>query len=110
MTIGRAANILIVTTVLLFMALPILVIAVLSFSSASYLTFPPPAFGVRWYRDYLGSAEWLALDHPTIADIACFPYIALGHEGRAPIGDRPGVLAWTQRIKALPGFVGMPAI
>jgi glutathione S-transferase len=58
----------------------------------------------------LKGREWLALDHPTIADIACFPYIALGHEGRAPIGDRPGVLAWTKRIKALPGFVGMPAI
>jgi glutathione S-transferase len=58
----------------------------------------------------LKGREWLALDHPTIADIACFPYIALGHEGRAPIGDRQGVLAWTQRIKALPGFVSMPAI
>src|ERR1700683_4277072 len=60
MTIGRAANIMIVTAVLLFMALPILVIAILSFSSASYLTFPPPAFGVRWYRAYLGSRDWLA--------------------------------------------------
>jgi putative spermidine/putrescine transport system permease protein len=49
-----------VTAVLLYMALPILIIMVLSFSSASYLTFPPPAFGVRWYRAYLGSAEWLA--------------------------------------------------
>jgi len=58
----------------------------------------------------LKGREWLALDRPTIADIACFPYVALGHEGRVPIGDRPGVLAWTQRIKALPGFVGMPAI
>jgi glutathione S-transferase len=58
----------------------------------------------------LQGREWLALEHPTIADIACFPYVALGHEGRAPIGDRPGVLAWTRRIKALPGFVGMPAI
>ena len=43
--------------VLLFLALPILLIVVLSFSSASYLTFPPPAFGVRWYRAYLGSAR-----------------------------------------------------
>ena len=33
---------------------------VLSFSSASYLTFPPPAFGSRWYAAYLGSGEWLA--------------------------------------------------
>ena len=60
MTLGKAAGGTLVTAVLLYMALPILIIVVLSFSSASYLTFPPPAFGVRWYRAYLGSAEWLA--------------------------------------------------
>jgi putative spermidine/putrescine transport system permease protein len=49
----------VVVAVLLFMALPILIIVILSFSSASYLTFPPPALGVRWYRAYLGSDEWL---------------------------------------------------
>ncbi len=58
----------------------------------------------------LKNRKWLALDRPTIADIACFPYVALGHEGRAPIGDRPGVTAWVARIKALPNFVGMPAL
>ena len=60
MSVGRAANAVFVTAVLLFMALPILIIVILSFSSANYLTFPPPAFGVRWYREYLGSDEWLA--------------------------------------------------
>jgi len=60
MSVGRAANAVFVTVVLLFMALPILIIVILSFSSANYLTFPPPAFGVRWYREYLGSDEWLA--------------------------------------------------
>src|SRR5579863_8996052 len=46
--------------VLVFLGLPILIVVALSFSSASYLTFPPPAFGLRWYRAYLGSGEWLA--------------------------------------------------
>jgi putative spermidine/putrescine transport system permease protein len=59
-SVGPIAGGAVVTAVLLFMALPILIIVVLSFSSASYLTFPPPAFGVRWYRAYFGSAEWLA--------------------------------------------------
>jgi putative spermidine/putrescine transport system permease protein len=48
------------TVVLLFLALPIVIVVLLSLSSASYLTFPPPAFGVRWYVAYLGSREWLA--------------------------------------------------
>ena len=45
--------------VLVFLALPILLIVVVSFSSAAYLTFPPPALGVRWYRAYFGSSGWL---------------------------------------------------
>jgi putative spermidine/putrescine transport system permease protein len=59
MSLGRIANGAVVCAVLLFLALPILVIVAVSFSSANYLTFPPPALGVRWYRAYLGSAEWL---------------------------------------------------
>jgi putative spermidine/putrescine transport system permease protein len=58
----RAARLLsgaVVTAVLLFLALPILVIVALSFSSASYLKFPPPGFSLRWYQSYLGSRDWL---------------------------------------------------
>ena len=50
---------LLVALVLLFLALPILLIVVVSFSSAAYLTFPPPGFGLRWYRAYIDSPEWL---------------------------------------------------
>ncbi len=60
MTIGRLAFTTLWVCVLLFLALPIVIVALLSFSSASYLTFPPPAFGIRWYQAYLGSREWLA--------------------------------------------------
>jgi putative spermidine/putrescine transport system permease protein len=49
-----------VVLILAVMIAPIFVVVLLSFSSASYLTFPPPAFGVRWYREYLGSRDWLA--------------------------------------------------
>ena len=30
---------------------------------------------------YLKTRRWLVLDGPTIADIACMPYVALSHEG-----------------------------
>jgi putative spermidine/putrescine transport system permease protein len=39
--------------------LPIVVVMVVSFSSATYLTFPPPAFGLRWYSAYFASDDWL---------------------------------------------------
>lgn len=61
-------------------------------------------------EQHLQGCDWLVLGRPTIADIACFPYIALGHEGRVPVGDRPNVTAWIGRIKAIPGFVGMPEL
>jgi putative spermidine/putrescine transport system permease protein len=60
MTSGRRLMRLAVALILLIMIAPIVVVVVLSFSSASYLTFPPPALGVRWYRQYLDSRDWLA--------------------------------------------------
>lgn len=59
---------------------------------------------------HLQGKQWLVHNRPTIADIACFPYIALGHEGRVPITDRPAMTAWINNIKALPRFISMPAL
>jgi glutathione S-transferase len=54
--------------------------------------------------------DWLAGADPTIADIACFPYAALGGEGGFDLSSRPAVRRWIARIIALDGFVGMPGI
>jgi glutathione S-transferase len=59
---------------------------------------------------HLKSTDWLALGHPTIADIACMPYIALSHEGGVSLDPYPAIQAWIGRIKALPGFISMPAL
>jgi glutathione S-transferase len=56
------------------------------------------------------SHAWLALDHATIADVGCFPYVALAAEGDIALDDYPNVRAWIERVKVLPGFVGMPGI
>ncbi|WP_045835745.1 glutathione S-transferase family protein [Hyphomicrobium sp. 99] len=61
-------------------------------------------------ENHLARTAWLALDRVTIADIACMPYVALSHEGGVPIDGYPAVTAWVERVKALPGFVGMPGI
>jgi len=39
--------------------LPILVIVPISFSSAQYLSFPPPGLSLQWYERFLGRQEWL---------------------------------------------------
>jgi glutathione S-transferase len=61
-------------------------------------------------NQHLSSREWLELGRPTLADIACFPYVALAPEGQVSLADYPHVSAWIARIKALPGFVAMPGL
>jgi putative spermidine/putrescine transport system permease protein len=57
----KALSIAVVGLILVFLAAPILVVVIASFSSATYLTFPPPAFGLRWYRTYFETSDWLAV-------------------------------------------------
>lgn len=45
--------------VLLFLVLPVLIIAPMSFSSAQSLQFPPPGFSLRWYANLLGNPIWI---------------------------------------------------
>jgi putative spermidine/putrescine transport system permease protein len=59
MTVTRVLPATLVSLILAFLALPIVVVTVVSFSSAAYLTFPPPAFGLRWYNAYFASGDWL---------------------------------------------------
>ena len=66
--------------------------------------------GLAVANEHLVGHEWLALDRPTIADLACYPYVALAHEGEISLEDYPAVRAWMARIQALPGYVGMPGI
>ena len=53
----------------------------------------------------LARSGWLAADHPTIADIALYSYIARAPEGNVALDDYAHVRAWLERIEGLPGFV-----
>jgi putative spermidine/putrescine transport system permease protein len=44
--------------ILVFLALPSLLVIPLSFSDTRFLQFPPPAYSTRWYEAYFGSREW----------------------------------------------------
>jgi len=59
MILARTLPVGVVGLILLFLAFPIVVVAVVSFSTATYLTFPPPAFGLKWYAAYFGNPDWL---------------------------------------------------
>lgn len=51
------------TFTLAFLIIPVFVVIPISFSSALYLTFPPPGFSLQWYEDYFAGTGWI---NPTI--------------------------------------------
>ncbi|WP_144006564.1 glutathione S-transferase family protein [Pelomonas sp. KK5] len=53
---------------------------------------------------------WLVGEHPTIADIACFPYVALANEGGIPLDEFPAVRQWLWQFRSQPNFIGMAGI
>jgi len=55
-------------------------------------------------------AHWLVGDAPTIADIACFPYVALAQDGGLSLDAYPALRHWVWRFRHLPGFIGMGGI
>jgi glutathione S-transferase len=60
-------------------------------------------------EDRLAKHDYLAAERPTLADIACYAYVAHAPEGGVSLAGRPSVRAWLERIEALPGFEPMPA-
>src|SRR5690349_25033535 len=45
--------------VALFLLLPIVFIAALSFGDSQWLIFPPPGWTLRWYEDLFADPRWL---------------------------------------------------
>ncbi|MCJ2020353.1 glutathione S-transferase [Methylobacterium sp. E-065] len=57
---------------------------------------------------HLANRPYLATDRATLADIACYSYVAHAPEGGVSLAPYPAVRAWLARVEALPGFVPMP--
>ena len=58
----------------------------------------------------LTDRDWLELGRPTIADVACYPYVALAPEGEVSLAPYPAVRAWIRRVEDLPGYIRMPGL
>ncbi len=57
----------------------------------------------------LKNRRWLVGNHPTIADVANYAYIAHAPEGGVSLQEYANLRAWLERIESLPGFVPMQA-
>lgn len=66
--------------------------------------------GLAVLEQQLSANPWLVGDQPTIADIACYAYIVLAPEAGIDLADFPAIRAWTKRMQALSGYLGMAGI
>lgn len=57
----------------------------------------------------LDGREWLELGRPTLADIGCYPLVAVAGDASIDLGEFPRVSAWLKRIQEQPQFVPMPS-
>lgn len=63
-----------------------------------------------WFQERQ-QLDWLAPgDHPSIADVACFPYTALSEDADLPRDDYPAIRRWHDRFKRIEGFRPMSGV
>jgi ABC-type spermidine/putrescine transport system permease subunit II len=49
-----------VTLLCLLLILPVAIVVVLAFSGGTFLRFPPPSYGLRWFATFFGDPRWRA--------------------------------------------------
>ena len=70
----------ITTLVAIFLLMPIVFIAALSFGSSQWLIFPPPSWTLRWYQDLFADPRWIesALTSAKVAAIVTVLSVVIG--------------------------------
>ena len=94
----RIIFVLLCAAVLLYLVLPILIVVPMSFSSARFLTFPPPSLSLRWYREYIGSPAWMQATLVTLTVAVCTVAIA------TPLGVSPPTPSASQSFASCASF------
>jgi glutathione S-transferase len=64
---------------------------------------------LKFMEQHLAGRTYLAAEHPTLADLACYSYVAHVPEGGVSLEPYPSVRAWLARVESLPQFVPLPA-
>jgi len=65
---------------------------------------------VRLTDRVLLGKTWLVGEGPSIADVACFPYVALSPDAGLEHDGFPAIRSWLHAVRGLKGFVTMPGI
>lgn len=81
--------------VIIFLVLPTFIVLPMSFSDSRYLTFPPPAWSLRWYLEYFDSPEWMlaTIVSLQVAIATCLIATPVGVAAAYAIYVKPGKFA-----------------
>lgn len=64
--VWRSLRTLVCVATAIYLIAPMLVVVIMSFSSAAFLSFPPPGFSLQWYESLVTSPYWLSALGTTI--------------------------------------------
>ncbi len=65
-----------VVLILLFLMVPVLIVVPLSFSDTRFMTFPPPAYSLRWYHSFFDNPAWIDAARTTLTASICAALLA----------------------------------
>jgi glutathione S-transferase len=65
---------------------------------------------LRFMNEHLETRMFLAMDHATIADLACYSYVGHAPEGGISLDAYGSVRGWLRRVEALPHFKSIPPL
>lgn len=57
--VGLAVTRMVALFVAVCVIVPLAIVVVISFTSSSFLSFPPPGYSLRWYAEFLSSRPWV---------------------------------------------------
>ncbi|MBO9711035.1 MAG: glutathione S-transferase [Caulobacter sp.] len=63
---------------------------------------------LAFMEQHLAARTFLATDHVTLADLACYSYVAHAPDGGVDLSPYPAVRAWLARVEGQPWFSPMP--
>src|SRR3954464_11531779 len=54
----HAARVIITALLVVFLIAPMIIVLIISFSTAQFLSFPPPGYSLQWYRKLFADPAW----------------------------------------------------
>ena len=87
--------------IMAFLVLPTIIVVPMSFSASQYLEFPPQHWSLRWYANYVGSADWMRATATSLKVAALTVLLATPLGTLAAYGLFVSGLRWARLLLAL---------